>query len=367
MGSGLQPFTVQIPDQVLEDLRDRLRRTRFPPPAGTGWERGVDLDWLRAAVRRWADGYDWRAAEREINRWPNYRVEIGGAQIHFVHARGGGLPLLVTHGWPGSFLEMQRLVPILVEAGFDVVVPSLPGYGFSAPPARPGVNCAVTADLWAELMSSLGYARFGAQGGDMGAQVSTWLALRHPERLLGLHLNYIPGSYKPDPTLPPPSDEERAYFAEGDAWVLAEGGYSHQQRTRPDTLGVGLDDSPAGLLAWIAEKLRGWSADFERSFTLDDVLTHVMVYWVTRTATSSVRLYLENKLRPVHFAAGERVRVPTAIARFPLEAPFPPLSWIRRGYDVERYTEMPRGGHFAAWEEPELLAADLRAFFAGPQ
>jgi pimeloyl-ACP methyl ester carboxylesterase len=210
----------------------------------------------------------------------------------------------------------------------------------------------VIADAWAELMTRLGYARFGAQGGDIGAAVSTWLALRHPQRLVGLHLNYVPGSYRPDPTLPAPTGEESAYLSSADAWAVAEGGYSHQQRTRPDTLGVGLDDSPAGLLAWIGEKLRGWSADFEKSFTLDEVLTHVTLYWVTRTATSSVRLYYENRLRPVHLREGERIRAPTAIARFPLEVPMPPLSWIKRGYDVERYTEMPSGGHFAAWEEP---------------
>jgi pimeloyl-ACP methyl ester carboxylesterase len=360
----MQPFTVHVPDEVLSDLRERLGRTRFPPSLGTGWERGVDIDWLRRAVVHWRHGYDWRAAEREMNGWPQFREEIEGLQIHFLHVRSGGLPLLITHGWPGSFLEMSRLVPLLVEAGFDVVVPSLPGYGFSPPPERTGVNAAVIADLWAELMTRLGYPRFGAQGGDIGAAVSTWLALRHPQRLAGLHLNYVPGSYRPDPTLPPPDAEEKAYLASADAWSVAEGGYSHQQRTRPDTLGVGLDDSPAGLLAWIGEKLRGWSADFERSFTMDDVLTHVTLYWATRTATSSVRLYYENRLMPVHLREGERVRVPTAIARFPLEVPMPPLPWIRRGYDVERYTEMPRGGHFAAWEEPDLLAADLRAFFA---
>jgi len=361
----MRPFTVQVPEEMLDDLRDRLRRTRFPPGLGTGWERGVDLDWLRAAVRRWAEGYDWRKAERAINRWPHFRDEIDGLQVHFLHARGGGFPLLLTHGWPGSFLEMLRVVPLLVDKGFDVVVPSMPGFGFSPPPSRAGVDQAVMATAYAELMTRLGYPRFGAQGGDFGAAVCTWLALRHPERLAGLHLNYVPGSYRPDPTLSSPTAEEKELLAAATAWAESEGGYSHQQRTRPDSLGVALDDSPAGLLAWIGDKLRAWSADFERSFSLDDVLDHVTLYWVTRTATSSARLYFESRLRPLHLAPGERVRVPTAIARFPREAPFPALSWIRRGYDVERYTELPRGGHFAAWEEPELLADDVRAFFAG--
>ena len=366
----IEPFTVRVADEVLEDLRLRLRRARFAPPLeGAGWSRGVDSAWLREAAAHWAQRYDWRAAESEMNRWPHFRARLGLLSIHFIHARSaraGALPLLLTHGWPGSFLEMLRVLPLLVQAGFHVVVPSLPGYGFSSAPQKPGLNVFGIADAFAGLMTLLGYERFGAQGGDIGAAVTTCLGLLQPQRMIGLHLNYIPGSYRPDPAGPPHTPEERAFLQGLDAWHAEEGGYSHEQRTRPDTLGAALDDSPVGLLAWIAEKLRGWSdceGDLSRRFTLDEVLTHVSLYWVTKTATSSVRLYFENRLRPLQLGRGEKVRVPTAAARFPLESPFPPRSWIERGYDLRRYTELPRGGHFAAWEEPELLAGDVRAFF----
>ena len=362
----IEPFRIDVPQAVLDDLRERLRRTRWPAEMpGIGWEQGADLDFLRAAVSHWLEGYDWRAAEREIiNRFHHFRGEVGGLRIHFIHERKGGLPLLLTHGWPGSFHEFSKIIPLL--QGFDVVVPSLPGYGFSDAPQRPGMNAFAIADLWAELMTELGYSRFAAQGGDWGASVTTCLGLRHPQRLIGLHLNYIPGSYRPDA---PPDAEALAFLQSENAWHAEEGGYEHQQRTRPQTLGVALDDSPAGLLAWIAEKLRAWSdcgGDLGRRFTRDELLAHVMIYWVTRSALSSARLYWEVERRPLHFGPGERVRVPCAVARFPLEAPFPPRSFIERGYDLVRFTEMPRGGHFAAWEEPQLLADDLRAFLLAP-
>ena len=358
----MEPFLLDVPQGVLDDLSDRLRRTRFPPEIpGVGWQQGTDLGFLRATVAHWIDGYDWRAEEREINRFRHFHETIDGLRIHFIHQRNGGVPLLLTHGWPGSFYEFVKLIPLL--KGFDLVVPSLPGYGFSDPPRETGMNPFAIADLWAELMTRLGYAKFAAQGGDWGASVSTCLALRHPERLLGLHLNYIPGSYRPHAE---PDAEAREFLKSADTWRDEEGAYGHQQRTFPQSLGVGLDDSPAGLLAWIAEKLRTWSdcdGDLSNRFTTGEILTHVMIYWISRSATSSARLYWEGRRRPIHLQPGERVRVPTAIARFPKDAPFPPRSWIERGYDVVRYTEPPRGGHFAAWEEPGLLAEDLRAFF----
>jgi pimeloyl-ACP methyl ester carboxylesterase len=368
----IEPFRIKVADEVLEDLRARLRRARFPPPIeGAGWSQGIDLSWLREAAAHWAERYDWRAAEAEMNRWPHFRSQIDGLSIHFLHAqsaRKDAMPLLLTHGWPGSFLELMRVLPLLVDAGFHVVAPSLPGYGFSSAPTQSGLNNFGIASAFAELMSRLGYQHYGAQGGDIGASVCTCLALLHPSRLLGLHLNYIPGSYLPDPGGPPHTPEERAFLEEEARWYADEGGYMHEQRTCPATVGAALEDSPVGLLAWIAEKLRGWSecgGDLSRRFTLDEVLTHVTLYWVTRTATSSMRLYYENRLRPLHLGPGERVRVPTAVARFPAEAPFPPRSWIERGFDLRRYTALPRGGHFAAWEEPRLLADDVRAFFCG--
>jgi pimeloyl-ACP methyl ester carboxylesterase len=250
---------------------------------------------------------------------------------------------------------------------FDVVVPSLPGYGFSDPPAAPGTNLFRIADLFAELMTALGYERFGAQGGDFGAGVATGLALRHPARLIGIHLNYVPGSYVPDLSAPPPiSTEEEASLADGRRWWDEGGGYAHEQRTRPLTLAYALNDSPAGLAAWIVEKFREWGdcgGDVHARFTPDELLTNVTIYWVTQTIGPSMRLYRETVLRPLRFAPGERVRVPAGIARFAREEPFPPRSWVERGYDVRRWSEFDRGGHFAAMEEPELLAADVRAFF----
>ena len=272
---------------------------------------------------------------------------------------------------------MVKLIPLLIdpaahggdpEDAFDVVVPSLPGFGFSDRPAERGVNVFRTAAVWDELMTGLGYRRYGAQGGDFGAGVSTVLGLRHAEHVAGVHLNYIPGSYRPalGPGSPPLAAEEEAFLRDADAWYAEEGGYAHQQRTRPQTLAFGLNDSPVGLAAWMVEKLRAWSdcgGDLETRFSKDEVLTQVMIYWVSETISSSVRYYFEGRLAPLHFAPGERVSVPCGIARFSLEAPFPPRSWIERGYEVRRWTEMPRGGHFAAWEEPELLARDVREFF----
>ena len=269
---------------------------------------------------------------------------------------------------------MLKVVPLLSDpAGhggdaadaFDVVVPSLPGFGFSDRPDRPGMNLFRIADLWAELMAGLGYARFGAQGGDFGAGVSTALGLRHPDRLVGLHLNYIPGSYQPAEA-GNLTAEERQFRQEVDDWYALEGGYAHVQRTRPQTLALGLNDSPAGLAAWIVEKFRDWGdcgGDVERRFSRYELLTNVTLYWMTQTIASSMRLYLEVRKAPLHFQPSQSVRAPCGIARFPKEAPFPPRSWVERGYDVRRWTTMPSGGHFAALEEPALLAEDIRAFF----
>jgi pimeloyl-ACP methyl ester carboxylesterase len=286
------------------------------------------------------------------------------------------VPLIITHGWPGSVLEMLGIVPLLgdpvahggsAQDAFDVVVPSIPGYGFSERPTVPGTSNSAVADLWTGLMDRLGYPRFAAQGGDWGAGISTWIARKAPERLLGLHLNYIPGSYRPwvenEASL---SAEERAFLADKAHWGEEEGAYGHLQATRPGTLGIALTDSPAGLAAWILEKVRAWAdcdGDVESRFSLDELLANVTLYWVTNTAASSVRLYRESTLTPLQLGPGERIRVPMGFAHFPLEAPSPPRRWVERGYDVRRWTEMPRGGHFAAWEEPELLAQDIREYF----
>ena len=377
----MTPFRAAIGEAVWRDLRARLERTRWPDAvAHSGWERGADVRYMQDLARYWRDEFDPDRWHERVSRFAQFRASVDGFGLHFIHERGRGprpFPLLITHGWPGSFLEMARLVPLLTDPAahgaspddaFDVVVPSLPGYGFSDRPTEPGMSNARIADLFAGLMTSLGYARFGAQGGDWGAGVSTWLARRHGERVTGIHLNYIPGSYRPHVGAddPPLSAEERAFQAECARWYDVEGAYAHVQRTRPQTLAFALNDSPVGLLAWIVEKFRDWSdccGDVERRFTKDELLDNVTLYWVTGTIHSSTRLYYESRATPLALGAGERVGVPTALARFPAEAPSPPREWVERGYLLRRWTEMPRGGHVAAMEEPALLAEDIRAFF----
>ncbi len=377
-GSGPRLVRLAVPEDALSDLRDRLTRTRWTDTVDPGgWDYGVNLPFLQALVDHWLTAYDWRAQEREINRWPHFELMVAGQRVHFLHVRGTGartIPLLVTHGWPGSFYEMVKLLPWLTREhtqsddvwSFDVVVPSIPGFGFSARPLSSGINAWRTADLWATLMTSLGYDRFVAQGGDFGASIGTALALRHPHRLLALHLNYIPGSYQPPSAdRAPLTAEERRFLEEAEAWRDEEGGYAHVQATRPQTLGLALNDSPVGLAAWLIEKYRGWAdcdGDVERRFSRDELLTHVMIYWLTETLHASARFYYEMRRAPMAFRPSDFVDVPVGVARFPKEAPFPPRSWIERGYNVVRWSDLPRGGHFAAWEEPELLARDLAEF-----
>jgi len=377
----VKPFAIAICDEQLEDLGLRLRLTRWPDAIeGMGWEDGTDRAFLQGLARYWQTGFDWRAQEARLNALPQFVAELDGIDIHFVHQRGTGpapFPLVITHGWPGSFVEMEQIIPLLADPGghgadpvdaFDVVVPSLPGYGFSQRPSRPGFGPCQASDLWMRLMTGLGYERFGAQGGDWGASVSTWLAFRFPDHVAGLHLNFIPGSYRPPlgDGQPPLSEDERAFLDASLAWADAEGAYGHIQRTRPQTLAYALTDSPVGLAAWIVEKFRAWSdcgGDVERAFTMDALLTNISIYWFTSTIGSSMRLYRESGRRPLHFAAGEHVSPPLGVAAFPHELPMPPRAWVERVYNVARWTPMPRGGHFAAMEAPELLAEEIRAFF----
>jgi pimeloyl-ACP methyl ester carboxylesterase len=378
---AVEAFRVRVDEAVLDDLKQRLQRTRWPGEvAASGWSRGTPLTLLQSLGDYWREQFDWRRVEESLNALGQFMAKIDGARIHFVHERGRGprpMPLLISHGWPGSFLEMRDLIPLLVdpaghgasaEDAFDVVVPSMPGYGFSPAAREPGMNPARIAELLAGLMSELGYERFGAQGGDWGATVSTRLGLHHAERLVGIHLNYIPGSYRPHLGIgaPPIRPEEQAFLTSAEQWYREEGGYAHMQATKPQTLGYALHDSPVGLLAWILEKLRGWSdcgGDVESIFSRDVILAHVMLYWVTGTINSANHLYWEASRTPLQLGEGQRVSVPCAVARFPREEPMPPRSWVERGYDVRRWTEQPRGGHFAAMEQPELLAHDIRDFF----
>lgn len=373
-------LTVPFSQSAVDDLRVRLSRTRWPDEIpDSEWDYGFSLGFLREICEYWRDGFDWKAQVDRLASLPHFRYVTRGTGIHFIHQRGtepNPIPLVLTHGWPGSFLEMLTVLPMLTDPAkfgadprdsFDVVVPSLPGYGFSDRPIHPGVNTFAIAGMWTELMDELGYRRFGAQGGDIGASVSTILGMRHADRILGIHLNYIPGSYRP--YLTPESrlaPDEENFLKNAASWYDRSGAYAHLQRTRPQTAAYGLNDSPAALAAWILEKFRDWSdcdGDVYRKFTRDELLANVTLYWMTETIHSSFRLYYESGKAPLHFAAEDRVRVPCAIAHFPREEPFPPRAWIERGYNVRQWTEMPRGGHFAAMEEPELLAKDIRAFF----
>ena len=376
-----RPFQIHVPDASLQDLRKRLTAARWPAALDPeSWDDGASLAFMRRLREHWLHRFDWRAQEQRLNRLPNRMATIDSQDIHFVHQPGSGpspLPLILTHGWPGSFIEMEHLIPLLADPGahggdpadaFHVVVPSLPGYGFSPAPALAGTSSREIAMLWRGLMASLGYERFGAQGGDIGAGVSTWLARLFPQAATGVHLNYVPGSFRPglDSTVPPVTTEEQDFLDRGASWSALEGAYAALQGSKPQTLSFALTDSPLGLAAWIAEKVRAWSdcgGDIERVISFDTLLTDIALYWFSDSLTASLRLYKENRLRPLAFAPGERVIPPLGVALFPRELPMPPRNWVERVFDVRRWTPMPAGGHFAALEQPALLAEDIRAFF----
>jgi pimeloyl-ACP methyl ester carboxylesterase len=378
---SIRPFAIDIPEARIEDLRSRLRAVRWPKPVnGAGWSDGTDLEFLQRFVDYWLNRFDWRAQEKRLNGLPQFMASVDGQEIHFVHLRGNGpepLPLILTHGWPGSFAEMERVIPLLADPqayggestdAFHVVAPSLPGYGFSLAPTTPGVSSRRIADLWQGLMAKLGYTRFALQGGDIGAGVSVWTARLFPERVIGAHLNFFPGSYRPPlgDEFPPISQEEQRYLDKVADWTATEGGYAHLHATRPQTLSYGLTDSPVGLAAWIVEKFRNWSdcnGDVEQTFGFDTLLTDISLYWFSDDINGSLRLYKENRLAPLTFNPGERVAPPLGVALFPRELPMPPRSWVERAFDVRHWTVMPRGGHFAALEQPDLLVEDIRAFF----
>jgi pimeloyl-ACP methyl ester carboxylesterase len=377
-----EPFAVAVDEEVLLDLRARIRRTRWPEAApGAPWEQGTDLDYLREVLSYWADGFDWRAQERELNAWQHFTTEVDGVRIHYVHERarsGDGVPLILSHGWPSTFAELLPLVPLLTDPAahgidgpaFDLVIPSLPGYGFSGRPARTGVTTRFTASLWHRLMRGLRYTRYGAHGGDWGASVSTFMALDDPEPMIGLHLGNLDNDPYTGPGSRPLSDAERAYRSDWQRWLDTEYAYGAIQSTRPQTLAYALNDSPAGLAGWILEKWRAWSdsgGDPERRFSRDFLLTTVTLYWATATIASSMRDYYDNRWSAdAAIGPDDFVGVPTAIAAFTRHfAPEGdmPREWAERLYDVRRWTPMPAGGHFPAVEEPELLARDIATFF----
>ncbi|MCZ7440391.1 alpha/beta fold hydrolase [Micromonospora sp. WMMC241] len=358
----IKPFRVAIPQADLDDLADRLARTRWPDELpDVGWDHGIPLDRVRELAEHWRTGYDWRAHEAELNSYPQFTTEIDGQNIHFLHVRSAdpdALPLILTHGWPGSVVEFLDVLEPLSER-FHLVVPSIPGFGFSGPTRERGWNVDRVAHAWAELMRRLGYRRYGAQGGDWGSVISTRLGGIDSEHVVGVHLNYLP-------TPPPPGWTGEADLPEPDRARLARIRQLMAQRhphqilyaARPQTVSYALNDSPAGQLAWIAEKFTEW-ADPASTIAVDRILTDVSVYWLTRTTASSARLIKES-------AAGgppPPCPPPVGVAVFAHDITRPIRSLAERTYPIRHWSEFDRGGHFAALEAPDLFAADVRAFF----
>lgn len=367
-------FVIDVADAVLDDLDERLERTRWPDQLpGTGWAYGTDTGYLRELVSYWQNDFDWRAQEAKLNEFEHYRARVGGMRIHFVHARSrdpDAIPLLLLHGWPSSFVQMLDIIPLLVDPqahglpskpAFNVVAASLPGFGFSDIPARPGVGFATSADLMAELMHDvLGYAQYGVRGSDLGGMVVRQMALRHPDQVIGVHLSGMIGTAG---AAAPFTAAEQA-FIDADAATLPERAYGRLQMSKPQTLAQSLNDSPTGLAAWVVEKFRAWSdsnGDLESRFTKDELLTNLMIYWVTGTAPSSVRIYYEFSRESL--AAG-RIERPVGMLMSTKDLfPAAPREWGERFFNVERWIETDVGGHFLEWEEPELVARELRTFF----
>ncbi|HWM85918.1 MAG TPA: alpha/beta fold hydrolase [Kofleriaceae bacterium] len=380
--SDVTPFRLDVPEDALRDLRERLVRTRWPEAETVGdWSQGVPLAYVRELCRYWADEYDWRATEARLNRLPQFRTEIDGLGIHFIHVRSphpDALPLVLTHGWPGSVIEFLEVVSPLTDPvahggeardAFHIVCPSLPGYGFSDRPARAGWNVEKIAGAWIRLMARLGYGRYGAQGGDWGTSITTSIAQQDPDRVAGIHLT--PPLAAPDPaTFGDLTQAERAALASLERAQATEDGYSLEQSTRPQTIGYGLVDSPAALCAWIIEKFASWTDSDghpENVLTRDQLLDNLMLYWLPGTGASAARLYWESFKQVQARFAGETtdtVTVPTGCSIFPRENPRPSRRWAEKRFlDIRHWNELDRGGHFAAFEQPELFVGEVRSFF----
>ncbi|MFJ9033124.1 epoxide hydrolase family protein [Streptomyces sp. NPDC102274] len=378
----VRPFRSETSEEQLTDLRERLARTRFAPAlSGQEWTHGTPPGYLAELLEYWRTKFDWGAAEERLNALPQFLAEVDGNTVHLVHAKGVGprpFPLLFSHGWPGSVLEVSKIIGPLTDPAahggdpadaFDLVAPSLPGFGFSPHPGSPGMNPTAIATLFNQLMTeTLGYARYGAQGGDFGAQVTSRLGRDHGDTVAGIHLNLIGATPVLDENSAPLTPAEEAFLAAAEHFFSAEGAYAQIQGTRPSTLAAGLSDSPAGLAAWIVEKFRAWSdcgGDVESVFTKDELLTDITLYWLTNSIATSARLYYETmrtegmlgRLVPGY------VDTPTGFASFAKDNFTPPEEWVRRCYRLTRFTEFDRGGHFAAWERPEELVTEIREFF----
>jgi epoxide hydrolase len=375
MTDAVTPFRIDVPDHVLTDLRTRLHATRWPDAETVDdWSQGAPLAWIKDICAYWADTYDWRSREAALNRFTQFSTTIDDVNIHFVHQRSphpDAVPLVITHGWPGSIVEFHKVIEPLTNPtahggdardAFHVICPTLPGFGFSGKPTTTGWGVERIATAWATLMDRLGYPRYFAQGGDWGSAVTRSIGVLDPQHCGGIHITLAMGSSRPAPAADPTPEEQRAiagaeYYREWDS------GYSKQQQTRPQTLGYGLNDSPAGQAAWILEKFWAWTdcdGHPENVLGRDELLDNVMLYWVTQSATSSARLYWES------FGKGRKgpVTVPVGVAAYPKEITVPVRAWMEKDCpDIRYWAEMPKGGHFAAFEQPELFVNDLRAYF----
>ncbi len=378
---SIQPFEITIPEEILDDMRQRIANTRWPDEIpNSGWDYGSNMAYLKELTDYWRTGFDWRTQEKFLNGFSQYRADVNGQDIHFIHERGKGpnpMPLVITHGWPSTFWELHKIIPLLTNPAshggdpadsFDVVAPSMPGYGFSDRPTERGMSYSRVGDLFGKLMMEvLEYDRFGAQGGDWGGGVTARLGYAYPENLIGIHMTLVTPTPYRGPGSSELTEKEKAFLEARDKWRQDEGGYGHIQGTKPQTLSYGLMDSPTGLAGWIVEKFRTWSdcnGDVESVYTRDELLTNITLYWVTQTISSSVRLYYESQRDTLALKEGELIRPPSAVAVFPKEISHPPREWAERIFgNLQQWTNMPRGGHFAALETPEMLVEDIRAFF----
>ena len=371
---AIHPFKIHVPDADIIDLKTRLARTRVPDAvANAGWRYGTDQDFLKELVAYWRESFDWRATEERLNQFPQFLADIGGLGFHFLHVRGQGpepLPLVITHGWPSSIAEFARLIPLLTdpaahggraEDSFDVVAPSLPGFGFSEAPKQPGKSSRAVTELWVRLMKDvLGYERFFAHGGDIGGGITNrlgrWKSAAAIYTMVAAPVENIDS---------PPSEAEKLWLAHVKKWEDDEGAYWHQQRTRPLTLAYGLNDSPAGVAAWIVEKWRSWSdcgGDILSRFSMDELLTNISIYWFTETIGSSMRMYYESAHDP-NPETRAKIAVPARIFLTREEVDLCPPEYAARSYTDFSYGVAERGGHFLAAEEPQLLADDIRTWF----
>lgn len=380
MPSAPDPFQLSVPEAALADLKARLALTRFPDQAPDGpWAYGTDLEYMRSLVGYWRDHFDWRAQEAALNNYPQFKARLHNIDVHYLHVPGQGpspMPLLLMHGWPGSVFEFIDIIPRLTDPArfggdpsdaFTVIAPSLPGYGLSFTQGQKRFSVESIAACLSDLMTQvLGYPRYGAQGGDWGGITAARLGYAHAQNLIGIHVNFL-AVPRDRPAPANPTEEERRYYAELATWLREETGYQWIQGTRPQTLAYALTDSPAGLAAWIAEKFRAWSdcgGDVHSAIDRDRMLGNICLYWFTGAIGSSFWPYYARMHSPWPVPAGATVDVPMGYCAFPTEIIRPPRSVARNTFtDVQRWTEMPKGGHFAAMEQPEALAAEIQAFF----